>query len=149
MQGGKLRPMANQTVATTLRADKKAAEALLLKGKIRVGLIHCRIEKRVSLNKCNKCWSYDHDTQACKGPDRRGRCLRCGVDGHMAKDCGNDEACPFCEKKGHRADSSKCPLFRKALNIARKREREKTAAEKAKNKNDCDINRTTNLNTGY
>ncbi|KAL1493486.1 hypothetical protein ABEB36_011527 [Hypothenemus hampei] len=85
-----------------------------------------RLEKRVEVLRCGKCWAYDHTAKDCKGTDRRGHCFKCGRQGHLAKDCKEEAGCPLCEKPGHRAGSGECELFRRALSVRRRESRADT-----------------------
>lgn len=67
---GELRPMAKNTQAVTITTTKSNAAALLKNKLLRIGLINCRVEKRIQLQKCTKCWSYDHRSDKCTDPDR-------------------------------------------------------------------------------
>lgn len=42
-------------------------------------------------------------------------CRNCGTEGHKEKDCKGDSMCLSCKAMGHRAGTSKCPVFKRAL----------------------------------
>lgn len=87
--------------------------------------MRCRLEKRLRVPRCTKCWSYDHRTDNCTGPERRENCYRCGKESHSSNECTNEEACPLCEETGHRAGTSQCLAFKAALKRVRNAERRK------------------------
>lgn len=118
-----LRPQSNETQAATLTVKKEEAVKLLRAEHIRVGLVRCRIEKRLRISRCTKCWEYDHKANDCNGPSRAALCYKCGKENHVADQCKNAETCPVCDKTGHKAGTMKCPAFKKALNRARAMER--------------------------
>lgn len=128
---GELRPNANNTQAVTVTLDKEDAEKLVKDGIIRVGVVNCTVEKRIKVTKCRRCWSYEHTATECTGTDRSKFCYKCGKDGHAAKDCTDEVACPICQTKGHITGSGKCPAFRRALNQIR---REQTYSRLAQGK---------------
>ncbi|CAH1107104.1 unnamed protein product [Psylliodes chrysocephalus] len=67
-----------------------------------VGLVRCRLEKRLRVPRCARCWFYEHRTDKCQATERKESCFRCGKDGHIAKECDNEEACPVCNETGHK-----------------------------------------------
>ncbi|CAG9773642.1 unnamed protein product [Ceutorhynchus assimilis] len=109
-----LRPQANGTQAVTLTVEKKLAEKLTADKYIKIGLVRCYIEKNVTVERCRKCWSHNHITSNCTGPDRTKACYKCGKEGHQAKDCQEEESCPICQTNGHRAGTGKCLAFKKS-----------------------------------
>lgn len=115
-----LRPNANGTQAATFTAEEKIAEKLLAQNWMRIGLVRCSLERQIILDRCNKCWSYDHETGRCSGKDHSKNCFKCGKTDHTAKDCKNAEFCLCCNEAGHAAGSGKCAEFKKALAKARK-----------------------------
>lgn len=48
-------------------AEEGVINQLAVLGRIRVGLVWCKLEKTVKVGKCKKCWAYDHTTNACDG----------------------------------------------------------------------------------
>lgn len=66
-----------------------AARTLVENGRLRVGLVNCRVrawETRRS-GRCPKCLSSGHEVDSCVGPDRRNSCRECGATGHLAATC--------------------------------------------------------------
>ncbi|KAJ8933806.1 hypothetical protein NQ314_013778 [Rhamnusium bicolor] len=121
-----LRPNANHTAAVTLALGKVKADLLLKDNQIRTGLVRCKMEKRLEVKKCTRCWACDHKTADCQGPDRRSLCFKCGKERHPSKECTEEEACPMCQERRHKAGSGKCQAFRRALSRARKTNRQAT-----------------------
>lgn len=123
-----------QVVVKSLRPTKNGAQiaTILLSGadakslvegvkKLRVGLCVCNVWERVDILTCYRCWSYGHKAHHCQGEDRTHKCRRCAEDGHIAKNCKGEEFCPHCNVAGHTAGTSKCILFKKALNEAKRK----------------------------
>lgn len=121
-----LRPNVSGRQIATVSIDSKDEKLISDNIKIRIGLNSCRVEKRIELQKCFKCWNYDHISKTCKGDDRSKACRKCGEAGHIATDCKNPPACPICSVEGHMAGSGRCPKFRAAL----KNQRSKTVINK-------------------
>uniref|UniRef100_A0A6P7GZW6 Uncharacterized protein LOC114348558 n=1 Tax=Diabrotica virgifera virgifera TaxID=50390 RepID=A0A6P7GZW6_DIAVI len=111
--------MRNNTKTATFVFSAQAANHLLSLGHLKVGLARCEIEKRYVVRRCQRCWSYSHDSTKCDGPDRTRNCLNCGKHGHAMKACAGEEFCAVCNK-AHRHGSAKCPAFQEALQRARK-----------------------------
>lgn len=114
-----LRGYAGMQIAL-IKLPGRAAENILNKGKVRIGLVNCRVRTRLEVNRCYKCLGFGHLARDCHGPDRRGCCWRCGAAGHQMKECKKDATCIICKDKGiqgvdHMAGSGKCPSFRAAL----------------------------------
>nr|XP_037877412.1 uncharacterized protein LOC119630951 [Bombyx mori] len=115
-----LRPMGGGNQTATVILDEEDAGRLLAGGKIRVGLNICHIHERIELLRCYRCWEYGHKAENCNGEDRSKACRRCSEAGHIAGVCVNEQFCPLCSKKGHTAGTGRCPLFREALETAKR-----------------------------
>lgn len=115
-----LRPAVGGTQAITFSADAVTTQKLETKKYIRIGLTSCKVVKKIALQRCSKCWAYDHEAKNCAGVDRGNACFRCGEIGHSAKECKNEENCPLCHKLGHRSGSGQCESFKRALKEAKK-----------------------------
>lgn len=97
-----------------------AVSQLLKNRRIRPGWSSCRIERKVSPLRCFNCCKYGHTAKECKNASRKNICWKCGELDHKAVECINEERCHECEVSGHRADSSKCPTYRKMLEVIRR-----------------------------
>ncbi|CAH1107112.1 unnamed protein product [Psylliodes chrysocephalus] len=84
-----LRPLGNDTLAATLTLKTEQGDKIIEDGFLRVGLVKCRVEKRLNVMKCQRCWAHDHYMENCKGPDRSGCCYKCRKKDHNAKECNS------------------------------------------------------------
>lgn len=121
---GELRPLQNNTQSATVRLDKYSAETLINRGEVRVGLVTCRVERQLKLDRCRKCWQYGHHMKDCKATDDKSDCcIKCGEKGHSKKNCSEkDPKCVLC-KTSHGNSGEQCPAFKAALAAARKEAR--------------------------
>lgn len=120
-----LRPYGRENQTITVYIAKKHIESLTVSNEIRVGLVRCRLEKHIELERCSKCWAFDHKTNQCNGEDRRTKCFRCGKSGHNAKSCKNDEMCLVCNESGHSASSGRCKIYKAAISVVRRHQQQK------------------------
>lgn len=123
IQTSELRPMRNNTQAITVTISKRKAETLLKKGPLKIGLTRCRVERKVNVDRCFRCWDYNHTAKECKGPDRSKCCFKCGKGEHDYKTCKENEACPLCKVEGHKAGTGRCKAFMAAISLVRKADR--------------------------
>lgn len=124
-----LRPNRGGTLAATVSIPAGMEDRMPEGSNIRVGLARCRVEKRLEVRKCFKCWAYDHEARECTGEDRSGACYKCGIKGHKAEECQNKERCPICDEEGHYLGSGRCSSFRNALKKARLKDKARTISE--------------------
>lgn len=111
-----LRPNRSGNQTATVKMKKDAAAELVKRGRIKIGWVLCRLRFRVNIRRCYKCLDFGHRTSVCTGPDKSDTCMQCGKRGHKAKECEEKILyCTSCKDEGHRADSTKCPLFRKLI----------------------------------
>lgn len=103
------------TQNAVLHLAKQDEAKLLQAKKIRIGLPNCRIVEDKKVRTCFKCWMPGHSARACTGPDRSKACRNCGKEGHIRKNCTEDSKCLMCGKSGHPANTTRCPLFKKAI----------------------------------
>ena len=60
---------------------------LLSRGRVKVGMVYCRVRKKEQKVRCFRCFAFGHMSKACVGPDRTELCRRCGVRGHHVVNC--------------------------------------------------------------
>jgi hypothetical protein len=72
---------------------------------------------------------------------KRKACYKCG-EGHAARDCGNEESCPLCQKFGHNAGGRGCGAFRSALDKARKATKVEATRAPPKNEENSKVDGT-------
>lgn len=116
---GSLRPTQYRGKNATISIGNTHAKKMPNLTWVNIGWTRCRMRKRVNIKKCYKCWATGHIATNCQGPDRSELCLRCGRKGHKAGNCSNNMYCPICSEPGHRAVSTGCPEFRKAIRDSR------------------------------
>lgn len=76
------------------------ASTILKRNKIRVGLVVCRIRRKIFAKRCYRCLEHGHLARSCKGTDRSQACMKCGINGHKAKECKNEPRCVICLEAG-------------------------------------------------
>lgn len=123
-----LRNAYGETQTAVVGLPKVVARKMTEAGKLRIGWVVCRVREKTSPIRCFKCLNFGHRSRACRSTiDRSKRCYKCGIEGHIAKNCTNDANCMLCDELGNNADrnhaagSSKCPAYRRALLLARKK----------------------------
>ncbi|CAG9829000.1 unnamed protein product [Diabrotica balteata] len=71
-----------------------------------------------------------HSKNECKRENRADCCYRCGKEGHQAREYSNLEAfCFTCKEAGHKADTLRCPEYRKLILEKRKPKRDHIRGE--------------------
>lgn len=109
--------------------EARCATEILKTGRLRIGWVNCRVRERIQVRRCYACFGYGHTQKACKGPNRREMklCLKCGDKDHIKKDCTRKPKCFLCAQScsdnkelSHIAGSSGCPMYKAALEKARK-----------------------------
>lgn len=128
-----MRPSRDGNQIVTVQAPRVKANILVKAGRIKIGWVNCRIRERVTVIRCFRCLGFGHRANECNGPDRSDRCLNCHQVGHRAKECTGLHYCPSCETDEHRADTTKCPAFRKLVNAHMKQSKFNTGAPKQQN----------------
>ncbi|KAL7728639.1 hypothetical protein ACLKA6_012630 [Drosophila palustris] len=93
-----LRKAYDSTQIATVRMSAECARKALNVGRLKVGWVNCRLRERVSLTRCFKCLEFGHMARQCKSEvDRSDMCRRCGLKGHIAKDCEREPQCMLCK----------------------------------------------------
>lgn len=110
--------------------SKRQADELIRIGHVRVGLVSCRIRKRVKVVRCHRCLGFGHRKDECKHADRSNLCFKCGGADHRLAQCQAEPSCFLCKEAGteedgckHMAGSGSCSVFRRALDTAKKKAR--------------------------
>ncbi|KAE9525643.1 hypothetical protein AGLY_014170, partial [Aphis glycines] len=78
-----------------LRSGQQVAVVKVLRGlkltevtHVRVGWTSCRLRPRhPEATRCYRCHGFGHTADACKGPDLKDGCRRCGLLGHLEAGC--------------------------------------------------------------
>lgn len=63
------------------------ARGLTSHGRLKVGMVSCRVRLAATKVKCFRCLTHGHTLKACQGPDRSECCRRCSENGHKAAAC--------------------------------------------------------------
>lgn len=102
--------------------EQHGANLLHNASRIRIGWVNCRVRSRAVVPRCFCCLAYGYRVSGCKGPDRQGRCFKCGGEGHKAAKCEAQAECFLCaelqlkdEERSHIPGTGKCKAFRDAL----------------------------------
>lgn len=110
-----LRPAFAGTLSAKVYLPKEDEQKLLMAQKIKIGLPYCRIAEDNKVKTCYKCWMPGHSAKTCTGPDRTKMCRNCGKEGHVRLRCTEASCCALCGQAGHPAGTTRCPLYKKAL----------------------------------
>lgn len=116
-----IRPSYGNCQNATIKTNEETADHLLHKGFVVIGFTRCKISERIEVERCNKCWAYDHSKENCDGPDRTHMCIKCGQPGHKIVDCRGPTYCPLCKSQEHAVTSLRCPHHSKAVQEIRKK----------------------------
>lgn len=126
-----LRPAYQNTQAATIKTSEACANLLEKTGKVRIGLVRCRIKRREETPRCSRCWEEGHMIKNCKGQDFMKRCRKCGEEGHYAVRCKKEvPACIVCKVEGHRTYAVGCPK-RRASGEGKEKAAEEKKGERA------------------
>ncbi|KAE9542319.1 hypothetical protein AGLY_003446 [Aphis glycines] len=68
-------------------APSASVRGLLASGRIKVGMVSCRVRLSDQKSRCFRCLAFGHMARDCSGPDRTLCCRRCGEAGHKAASC--------------------------------------------------------------
>lgn len=80
------------TQTALILAPTASSRNVLAQGRIRVGIVSCRMRQGEQEARCFRCLSFGHMSKDCDGPDRSKCCKRGGNQGHVAKDCSAVES---------------------------------------------------------
>lgn len=129
-----LRPNQNGTKSITITLDKEDAE-MITESELKIGLVTCSTERDLNIKRCYRCWALDHIAAKCTGPDRRNSCLKCGKEGHRAKECSEENFCVLCQEVGHQTSKGKCKTLRKEMSRTRRQQSKTVETESTKQTN--------------
>lgn len=93
----------------------EAAKRLVTKKRIGDGWDRWRIKEVTTLSRCFKCSKVGHKARECVTKQTEQRCHNCGEIGHKLKECLNSTHCYLCQSKEHRAETMRCPEYRRLL----------------------------------
>lgn len=92
-----LRPGHDGTQCCTVSVpDTGKAKRLIKDGRVRIGLVMCRVRERRAVLQCYRCLDFGHSAHGCKAVDRSKLCRKCMQAGHKMGSCPNDPWCPLC-----------------------------------------------------
>jgi hypothetical protein len=118
-----LRPGHSGTQCCTARVpDTGKAKRLIKDGRIKIGLVMCRVRERRAVLQCYRCLGYGHIAHGCKAMDRSKLCRVCMQTGHQMGSCPNDPWCPLCAEiqngsrgAAHRLGGGNCTALKRAI----------------------------------
>lgn len=110
--------------STTVFLPNLAAEKAISFKRIKLGWSMCQIKEKFDPTLCANCQTFGHQTRTCtKKETTKKRCLKCGQEDHIAKDCINGERCFTCGEN-HSANSMRCSSYRALVGQMRARNNE-------------------------
>lgn len=102
--------------------EQRAASKIMEAGRLKIGMVICRLRWRTVVARCFKCLVFGHLSRNCQGPDRKECYYKCGGKSHQAADCKEAPKCVACADRGvgidnlgHVLGSGSYPSFRDAL----------------------------------
>lgn len=134
-----LRPTRHGTKTATIAISNIYGKKIPSRTSVYIGWTSSTMRKRVRVESCYRCWETGHNAKDCQGTDRSDSCRRCGKAGHKAADCSNEQYCLLCKSHEHRAATTGCPIFRKALREA-DNHKHRSRNEKRKGQTQTDTN---------
>lgn len=95
----------------SVKLPSNAADSAIRNRWIKLGWTNCRIKEKLEPSFCSRCQNYGHTSRTCRAQKAiNRRCLKCGEQDHIAKDCKKDEHCFTCGEK-HWANSMRCASY--------------------------------------
>ncbi|KAB0790537.1 hypothetical protein PPYR_15063 [Photinus pyralis] len=107
----------------TILVDRSLERELESHSRVWIGIVPCRIRRRVEVEKCRKCWDIYEAGHVCReGEGAVKRCYNCGQTDHIKERCTNPRRCYMCEEDGHAPWTMACAKFKQAVkNVEAKR----------------------------
>ena len=99
-----IRPDRSGNQTATVQMPEKEAMVLIKLGKLRIGLSRCRVQERINVEHCCKCWGYHNKADTCENDNRSEKCRNCAGTGHREKDSIKPAFCPLCKCEGTRLE---------------------------------------------
>jgi hypothetical protein len=97
LQVHSLRPGHSGTQCCTISVpDTGKAKRLIKDGRVKIGLVMCRVRERRAVLQCYRCLGFGHTAHGCKAVDRSKLCRNCMQTGHQMGSCPNNPWCPLC-----------------------------------------------------
>lgn len=85
----RMKPMCGGNQLATVEVPEHAGLQTLKKGKLRVGLVYCKVRLELPrIERCYRCHGYGHRAAGCKRPSREEECMTCGEKGHQSRPAG-------------------------------------------------------------
>nr|CAI5829680.1 unnamed protein product [Callosobruchus analis] len=106
-----LRPLQDGNQAATVIIRRDLANKIIRRGVVKIGWSWGK-ELRPEMLQVPGIRTQQERLQRTRSSEE---CLNCGATGHRAKECQNSAYCPKCKQRDHRADTTKCPYFRKII----------------------------------
>jgi len=126
-----------QTAVLTM-VSTDADKALNLRS-VRIGFSDCRMQERIKVDRCFKCWQFGHNARACQDQvvNMSNCCFKCGQPGHHKSTCPSKvEFCPTCGVEGHQSATGGCRSYREAMSKERRRRRDSVPSASVRTTND-------------
>jgi len=101
-----------------------AAMSTLLKTRLSIGYVNCRVKRMIDVQKCLRSQGFGHTRRTCTNDERSDLCWKCGEEGQKSPDCVGNTNCLLCkeeESSDHRLGSHKCHVFKRALEAAKQK----------------------------
>jgi len=139
---GEIRFLPHWLGSVWVRCPVAVSNRILEESRLRVGWATVMVKPLPARRmRCYQCLEVGHGAAGCKGPDRSGRCHRCGDRSHRSQQCSAGvPKCPLCANfgipAGHSLGAAACvPGGR----VAQRRKLAAEAKEKARTWGGCAI----------